>query len=110
MADFWTSYLGRLRAKIGNDLVLMPGARAVMERADGLILLERRADFSIWGLPGGNAEEGQSLEKTMARELMEEIGIEALNLVPFGFPPTRRAKPSAIPTAIRYMPFASTFT
>ena len=34
----------------------------------------------------------------MARELMEEIGIEALNLVPFGFPPTRRAKPSAIPT------------
>ena len=42
MADFWASYLGQLRTKIGDDLVLMPGARAVMERADGLILLERR--------------------------------------------------------------------
>ncbi|MEC7675441.1 MAG: hypothetical protein VYB89_07925, partial [Pseudomonadota bacterium] len=64
MADFWASYLGQLRTKIGDDLVLMPGARAVMERADGLILLERRADFGIWGLPGGNAEAGQSLEQT----------------------------------------------
>ena len=85
MADFWGSYLGQLRTKIGDDLVLMPGARAVMERADGLVLLERRTDFGIWGLPGGNAEAGQSLEETMARELMEEIGIEALNLAPFGF-------------------------
>ena len=85
MADFWSSYLGRLRLKVGNDLVLMPGARTVMERADGKILLERRADFDIWGLPGGNAEDGEPIEQTMHRELQEEVGINALNLVPFGY-------------------------
>lgn len=85
MADFWSSYLGRLRTKVGNNMVLMPGARTVMQRADGKILLERRVDFGLWGLPGGNAEEGESIELTMQRELHEEVGITALNLVPFGY-------------------------
>ena len=56
--SFADSYLGRLRQLVGNRLVLVPGARIIIERDDGRILLHKRTDFDIWGLPGGNAEEG----------------------------------------------------
>ncbi|UCI05027.1 NUDIX domain-containing protein [Mesorhizobium sp. B1-1-8] len=82
---FADSYLGRLRALIGNRLVLMPGARIVIERADGCILLQKRTDFGVWGLPGGNAEEGEGLEAVVIREVVEETGLIVSDIEPFGF-------------------------
>ena len=82
---FADSYLGQLRALIGNRLVLMPGARIVIEHADGRILLQRRTDFGLWGLPGGNAEEGEGLEAVVVREVLEETGLIVSNVEPFGF-------------------------
>lgn len=82
---FADSYLGQLRALIGNRLVLMPGARIVIERSDGRILLQKRTDFGLWGLPGGNAEEGEGLESVVIREALEETGLIVSNVEPFGF-------------------------
>ena len=82
---FADSYLGQLRALVGNRLVLMPGARIVIERDDGLILLQKRTDFGLWGLPGGNAEEGEGLETLIIREVAEETGLVVKEVEPFGF-------------------------
>jgi 8-oxo-dGTP pyrophosphatase MutT (NUDIX family) len=63
----------------------MPGARLVLQRAEGEILLQLRADFRKWGLIGGNPEPGESLDATIRREAEEELGIVLHDLEPFGF-------------------------
>lgn len=80
------SYLGRLRQKIGADLVLMPGAMVVVQGADGRILMTRRGDNGQWCLPAGAAEAGGSFAKTAVAEVAEEVGLEisADDLVAFG--------------------------
>ena len=85
MSDFASSYIGELREKVGNQLLLIPGTRVVIERGDGSILLQKRSDFGVWGLPGGNAEPGENLEQVIVREVQEEAGIEICNPLPFGF-------------------------
>jgi 8-oxo-dGTP pyrophosphatase MutT (NUDIX family) len=84
--DFADSYLGRLRQRVGSDLVLMPGAIVVLERSDGRVLLTERSDDGSWCLPAGAAEVGGSFAQTAVDELAEETGIEvaAAELIPFG--------------------------
>ncbi|WP_072386521.1 NUDIX domain-containing protein [Hyphomicrobium sp. CS1BSMeth3] len=85
MPDFASSYLGQLRKLVGTRLLLVPGARIVIEHPSREILLQRRSDFGLWGLPGGNAEDGESLETTAVREIAEETGLKVFDLKPFGF-------------------------
>jgi ADP-ribose pyrophosphatase YjhB (NUDIX family) len=85
MAGFSDSYLGRLRALVGDRLLLVPGARLVIEDEAGRVLLQRRSDFGVWGLPGGNAEEGETLEAVVVREALEETGLVVRDVKPFGF-------------------------
>lgn len=66
-------------------MLLVPGARIVLENSNREILLQQRSDFGLWGLPGGNAEVGQSLETVAMREMLEETGLQVTNLKPFGF-------------------------
>jgi ADP-ribose pyrophosphatase YjhB (NUDIX family) len=82
---FAQSYLGQLRAVVGDRLLLMPGARVVIERSDGRILLERRADFGIWGVPGGVPEVGEDITATIVRETQEETGLVVRDVRPFGY-------------------------
>ncbi|MGH6633684.1 NUDIX domain-containing protein [Sphingopyxis sp.] len=82
---FADSYLGKLRSLVGSRCLLVPGARVVIVRGDGSILLQHRSDFDMWGLPGGNAEEGEDLTEVVVRETLEETGLRIRNPVPFGF-------------------------
>jgi len=82
---FAESYVGKLRALVGPRPLLVPGARIVIVGEDGAILLQHRSDFSIWGLPGGNAEQGEDLTKVAIRETYEETGLLVRNPKPFGF-------------------------
>lgn len=83
--DFADSYVGQLRAKVGRELLLIPGARCVVLDATGRYLLELRRDFSMWGLLGGNAEPGEDISTTLTREIDEEAGLRVERMQPFGF-------------------------
>jgi len=62
-------------------------AAAVIQRADGAFLLARRPAGKVyagyWEFPGGKVETGEAAEHALARELHEEIGIDACNAYPW---------------------------
>jgi 8-oxo-dGTP pyrophosphatase MutT (NUDIX family) len=82
---FSDSYMGRLRQKVGHDLIKVPGGRMVMADAEGRVLLQQRSDFGLWGLPAGSPEEGESAADSIRREVLEETGLEVLELDCFGY-------------------------
>ncbi len=63
-----------------NTPVVIDVVAAIIER-DGKILLARRAgdrdQAGLWEFPGGKVESGESQPAALARELAEELGIEA---------------------------------
>lgn len=82
---FAESYAGQLRKIVGNHLLMIPGGRAILQRDDGKILLHKRPDFGIWGLPAGGTENGECIEECIWREVYEETGLEMLDHQAFGF-------------------------
>lgn len=109
MADFAQSYLGQLRSLIGDRLVLMPGARIIIENPAGEVLIEHRADFRLWGLPGGAAEVGEPLERTIAREVMEETGMALGVVTAFGFASDPQIETVTFPNGDRCQYFSLLF-
>lgn len=79
------SYISRLRKIIGSQLLLNPGGRAIVQNDAREILLHQRSDFGCWDLPGGGAEEGESAEQCVLREVYEETGLIVENFEPIGF-------------------------
>ncbi|MBH8561945.1 NUDIX hydrolase [Nostoc sp. CENA67] len=47
---------------------------------DGQIVLIRRRDDGCWALPGGMVDWGEDISKTVRRELMEETGLELIEI------------------------------
>lgn len=62
-------------------------AAAVIQRADGAFLLARRPAGKVyagyWEFPGGKIEPGEDPERALARELHEELGIDARTCFPW---------------------------
>ena len=85
MSGFKDSHLGKIRQLVGSQLMLVPGARIIIEDPNGNILLQKRSDFGVWGLPGGNAEPGENLNTVIEREVLEETGLTISDALPFGF-------------------------
>ncbi|MDQ5971337.1 MAG: 8-oxo-dGTP diphosphatase [Patescibacteria group bacterium] len=53
---------------------------------DGKILFGQRnytKEISVWTIPGGRCEEGETLEEALRREVYEEVGISDLKIVSF---------------------------
>jgi len=70
-------YVAKLRAHVGHDLLLLPGASAVVRDDAGRILLLRRGDDGRWSLPAGMIEPGEEAAAAVVREIFEETGIRA---------------------------------
>lgn len=75
-----SSYLQKIRSKIGNDKFICPGARILVENEFGEMLTIIRKDTGRVGLPAGSIEEGETIEGCIIREVKEETGIDIHSL------------------------------
>ena len=50
---------------------------AILVDPDGFVLIAQRSDSKFWEFPGGKVEEGEAETVALARELMEELNVEA---------------------------------
>src|SRR3954452_8259503 len=71
-------YVRRMREHVGHELLLLPGAGAVVRDDDGRILLLRRVDNGQWELPAGMIEPGEQPAAAALREVLEETGVVAV--------------------------------
>jgi 8-oxo-dGTP pyrophosphatase MutT (NUDIX family) len=71
-----SDYLRRLRARVGNQLLLLPAVTGVIFDGEGRILLAKHSNAGEWGTPGGSLEPDESPADAVVRELYEETGLE----------------------------------
>lgn len=65
----------KIRKHLGHELLIAPAVNAVVRDNIGKILICRRKDTDEWALPGGIVEPGESILKSVKREVLEETGI-----------------------------------
>jgi 8-oxo-dGTP pyrophosphatase MutT (NUDIX family) len=68
-------YIQELRKLVGSRPIIMIGTGVMLLR-ENQVLLQRRKDNGLWGIPGGSLEPGESLEEAARREALEEVGLE----------------------------------
>lgn len=66
MTTYYAADPTELRLSVSAVVRSEPGARE--------ILLMRRSDNGLWGLPGGYVDAGESVAQAVAREVLEETG------------------------------------
>jgi len=70
-------FITALRARIGHDLLWLPGVTGVVLDDDGRLLMGRRADNGLWALISGILEPGEEPAQGLVREIAEETGVRA---------------------------------
>lgn len=72
-------YIRDLREHIGTQTIKVPGGRAILANPEGKVLLQKRTDFGIWGLPAGCPEADETALESIVREVFEETGLTMLD-------------------------------
>src|SRR2546427_10220106 len=67
-------YFDGPKAPKPNSLVV--AVSVVVTAEHGTILLQRRTDNDLWGLPGGGMDLGESIGQAVVRETKEETGLD----------------------------------
>lgn len=76
-------YILDLRKYVSKAPIIMACAGVILINEKGEILLQKRKDNGMWAYPGGSMELGESFEQCAERELKEETGLVAEELVYF---------------------------
>ncbi|MBU5483700.1 NUDIX domain-containing protein [Clostridium sp. MSJ-11] len=54
---------------------IWPGVAIIIFDKDRRVLLQKRADVGLWGIPSGHVEPGESVMEAAIREVKEETGL-----------------------------------
>lgn len=73
-------YIMDLRKHVGHSPLIMADACVLILNEENKILLHKRRDNGFWAYPGGSMELGESFEECAKREVLEETGLECLEL------------------------------
>lgn len=71
------SYVNWIRSLVGQRKIFIPYASVILCDHQQRVLLQRRTDLDIWGLPGGVLKIGEDILTCARRELIEETGLRA---------------------------------
>jgi 8-oxo-dGTP pyrophosphatase MutT (NUDIX family) len=71
-------YVAGLRARIGTDLLWLPGVTVVVRDDAGRVLLAQRADNHLWALVSGILDPGEEPAIAAVREVREETGVDVV--------------------------------
>ena len=80
--SYHDSYIGQLRALVGNRKLIVVTTRALIQDEAGRLLFVRRNDNSEWVMPSGALELDESLFDSMKREVKEEAGLDVITAHP----------------------------
>lgn len=78
------SYLEEIRKRLGSRRIFVPGVRAILLNGAGEILLQRRTDSGLWGIPGGSVELDETPFEALRREVEEETALMVIEAEPMG--------------------------
>ncbi len=70
------NYILYLREMVGNKKVMLNACSVVLVNDKNEVLLQKRSDNLLWGLPGGLMELEESIEECAIREIKEETNLD----------------------------------
>ncbi len=73
-------YISYMRGMIGNKPMFLVGAGTLILNNQNEVLLIKRTDNNMWGIPGGSCELGETFEEAAIREAFEETGLKISRL------------------------------
>ena len=73
-------YIKELRKRTNHMPLVLPHSVVVLFNENNEILLEERSDDGYFDFPGGSIDLKESAEDAAKRELLEETGLEAIEL------------------------------
>ncbi len=77
-------YIQQLRQWVGHRPILMLGAVTLVLDDRQRLLMMKRTDSGLWGVPGGAVELGEVIEEAAKRETREETSLEIVDMSLFG--------------------------
>ena len=70
-----SDYVRRVRARLGNEFLLMPSVTALVFDDQHRVLLVRPAKRDVWVAPGGAIDPDELPVNALAREVWEQTGL-----------------------------------
>lgn len=69
-------YIKEMRKLIGHAPLMLCACGCLIFNEKGQVLLQRRSDDNLWGVPGGSMDLGETIYDTIIREIKEEANLE----------------------------------
>lgn len=55
---------------------IYPGVAVIILNEEQEVLLQKRSDVGLWGIPSGHVEPGETVTNAAVREVLEETGLD----------------------------------
>lgn len=70
------SYIKKIRSLVKDEYLILNATAVVIPDEENRILLQKRSDNGLWGLPGGLLELHESIADSAIREVKEETNLD----------------------------------